>query len=113
MTKVVGDHYARPSVLKEGIGELVGDIADGVPGTEEVRLRDPGLGDVLVVRRQRVEAAEFAALAGIFDAAEGRGDLAKRLWDLYVVDGGKVLAVRGPDSDRWVVLHGAVPPEYE
>ena len=113
MAKVMGDDYARPSVMKEGIGELVGKIADGAPGAEEVRLRDPRFGDVLVMRRLGVEAAEFAALAGIFDAVEGGGDLAERLWNLYVVDVDKVLVVSGPDSDRWVVLHGAVPPEYE
>ena len=114
MTKVVEDNFVRcGSALKEGIRELAGDIADRASDAEEVRLRDPRFRDVLVARRLVVEAAEFAALAGIFGAVEGRGELAERVWELYFGDVRKVLVVCGPDSDRWVALYGAVPPEYE
>ncbi len=98
MTKVMEDEYAGPSVMKDGIGELVGDIADGVPGAGEVRLRDPRFGDVLVVCRLGVEAAEFAALAGIFATVEGGEELAKRVSDIYVVSMLKVFVVSVSDE---------------
>lgn len=65
---------------------------------------------VLALQRAVMDQVEFERVERLFGAVRGQGGVRERVTALWERDVDQMLVVRGASNDRWVVLHGEIPP---